>query len=86
MRDFFEFDGLLGRGSLRLGVAVSDLQPQLAEYFAVKDGVLVTSVTSDSTAAKAGVKAGDVITSLNGATVSSPADLRQRAVAAEERR
>ena len=55
-------------------------------YLAVKDGVLVTSVTSGSTAAKAGVKAGDVITSLNGATVSSPADLRQRAAPPEERR
>ena len=79
MHDFFEFNGLLGRGNSRLGVAVADLEPQLAEYFAVNEGVLVTSVTSGSTAAQAGVKAGDVITSLNGATVSSPADLRQRA-------
>ena len=78
-RGFFDFDELLGRGSTRLGVTVSDLQPQLADYFGVKDGVLVTSVTSDSAAAKAGVKAGDVITTLNGATVTSPADLRQRA-------
>ena len=77
-RDFFEFGELIGRGSTRLGLTVSDLQPQLADYFGVKDGVLVTSVTSDSLAAKAGVKAGDVITTLNGANVTSPSELRQR--------
>jgi S1-C subfamily serine protease len=55
------------------------MQPQLAEYFGVKDGVLVTSVTTDSPASKAGVKAGDVITTLNGSNVSSPSDLRSRA-------
>jgi S1-C subfamily serine protease len=81
MRYFdFDVDGLLGRGSARLGVTVTDLQPQLAEYFGVKDGVLVNAVTADSTAAKAGVKAGDVITALNGSSVTSPADLRQRAL------
>jgi serine protease Do len=79
MRGYFEFDELFGRGSGRLGVTVTDLQPQLAEYFGVHDGVLVNSVTADSAAAKAGVKAGDVITTLNGAAVTSPADLRQRA-------
>ena len=78
-RGYFDFDELIGRGSGRLGVSVSDLQPQLADYFGVKDGVLVTSVTSDSPASKAGVKAGDVITTLNGSSVSSPSDLRTRA-------
>jgi serine protease Do len=78
-RGFFDFDELIGRGSGRLGVSVSDLQPQLADYFGVKDGVLVTSVTSDSPASKAGLKAGDVITTLNGSSVSSPSDLRTRA-------
>ena len=77
--DFDDFDELIGRGSGRLGVSVSDLQPQLADYFGVTDGVLVTSVTSDSPASKAGVKAGDVITTLNGSSVSSPSDLRTRA-------
>lgn len=78
-RGYFDFDELIGRGSGRLGVSVSDLQPQLADYFGVKDGVLVTSVTSDSPASKAGLKAGDVITTLNGSSVSSPSDLRTRA-------
>jgi serine protease Do len=68
---------LLG-GGRRLGVSVDALSPQLAEYFGTKEGVLVTTVQGDSTAAKAGVKAGDVITSLNGAAVDDPADLRRR--------
>jgi serine protease Do len=79
LKDFPELEPFFGRGSARLGVTVSDLQPQLAEYFGVKDGVLVTSVTSDSAASKAGVKAGDVITTLNGSAVTSPSDLRQHA-------
>jgi C-terminal processing protease CtpA/Prc len=41
--------------------------------------VLVTTVRENSNASKAGVKAGDVITSLNGGTVTSAADLRRRA-------
>jgi serine protease Do len=51
----------------RLGVTVESLSPQLADYFGVKDGgALVSSVTKDSAAEKAGLKAGDVITSVNG--------------------
>lgn len=61
----------------RLGVSVLGLTPQLAAYFGVKDGVLVTSVDADSPAAKAGVKAGDVITAFNGARVAGPDDLRR---------
>ena len=75
---FFEFDDLLGRSSSRLGITIDDLTSQLADYFGTKDGVLVTSVTAGSAAAKAGLKAGDVITSLNGSDVSSPSDLRRR--------
>jgi serine protease Do len=72
------FDDLVGRGNSRLGITVGDLSPQLAEYFGTKDGVLVTSVYKDSVAAKAGLKAGDVITTFNGAEVTSPSDLRRR--------
>ena len=59
----------------RLGITVDELSEQLAGYFGTKDGVLVTSVNNDSAAAKAGLKAGDVITALDGGTVDSPADL-----------
>ncbi len=69
---------LLG-GAGQLGIAVDELSPQLSEYFGVKEGVLVTTVRENSNAGKAGVKAGDVITSLNGGTVASAADLRRRA-------
>jgi serine protease Do len=65
-----DFDAVIPRLSNprgRLGVRLDDLTPQLDEYFGAKDGgVLVTSVTEGSPAAKAGLKAGDVITSVNG--------------------
>jgi S1-C subfamily serine protease len=74
----FRFDGVPGttapRG--RLGVQVDTLSDQLAEHFGVKGGgVLVSSVTADSPAAKAGVKAGDVITSVNGTAVRDAGEL-----------
>lgn len=59
----------------RLGVSVEVLTSQLAEYFGAKDGVLVASVAADSPASRAGLKAGDVIVSVNGQTVASTADL-----------
>ena len=58
-----------------LGITLSPLSDQLASYFGVKQGVLVSSVTTDSPAAKAGIKAGDVITAVNGQSVSSSADV-----------
>lgn len=47
----------------RLGIGAESLTDQLAEFFGVKDGkgVLVASVNENSPAAKAGLKAGDVI-------------------------
>lgn len=72
------FENFVWRAGNTLGVEVSDVSPQLAEYFGAKDGVLVTAVTERSAAAKAGVKAGDVITSINGATVDSASELRRR--------
>jgi len=49
----------------------------LREYFGVKDGVLVRSVRNDTPAAKAGLKAGDVITAINGRHVGNPSDLAE---------
>jgi serine protease Do len=72
------FDALVG-ASGQLGISVDELSPQLSEYFGTKGGVLVTTVRDNSNASKAGAKAGDVITSLNGGTVTSAADLRRRA-------
>ena len=62
-------------GSGRLGVMVENLPAQLAAYFGVKDGVLVTEVTEGSAAAKAGLKAGDVITAVNDTAVKDGAEL-----------
>ena len=62
-----------GRG--RLGVNVQELAPELAAYFGVKDGLLVNGVQADTPAARAGIKAGDVIGSVNGKAVASPDEL-----------
>jgi S1-C subfamily serine protease len=59
-------------------MTVGDLSDQLAGYFGVKDGVLVTSVADNSAAAKAGIKAGDVVTSFNGTDVTQPSALRRQ--------
>jgi len=58
-----------------MGITLQNLTPQLADYFGVKDGVLVASVQDDSPAAKAGVKAGDVITALDGTSVTNQGDV-----------
>jgi serine protease Do len=72
----FDFGGQIRTG--RLGITGQDLSPQLAEYFGVKEGVLVASVTPDSAAAKAGLKAGDVITTIDGEAVARVSDVRRR--------
>jgi len=69
---------LFGWSGNQLGVTVTDLSDQLGEYFGTKNGVLVSSVTEASAAQKAGVKAGDVIVSVNGQTVEDAGDLRRR--------
>ena len=58
-------------GAGRLGVSVQELSPQLRDYFGTKDGVLVATVNPDTPASRAGIKAGDVITSVNGKSIDS---------------
>jgi serine protease Do len=87
-RDFnFEFDGDGGvftrLSQRRLGVTVTPLSAQLATYFGVKQGVLVSEVTAGSAAEKAGLKAGDVITMVRGQSVSEPEDVVRELGAAE---
>jgi serine protease Do len=67
------FEELLTRSSRRrLGVSVDSMDDQLAEYFGASEGgALVTSVEPGSAAEKAGLKAGDVITSIDGQRVRS---------------
>ncbi len=63
--------------SRRIGVSTMELTKQLADYFGITGGkgVLVTSVSDDGPAAKAGVRAGDVITAIDGEAVDSPGDV-----------
>jgi serine protease Do len=64
----------------RLGVMVQDLNQALAESFGLSrpDGALVSNVDPDSPAAAAGLKAGDVITQVNGAPIERAGDLSNR--------
>lgn len=66
-----------GASARQIGVSISSLSPQLAEYFGVADGkgLLVRDVRPDSPAAKAGIKAGDVIVEIDGKKMAEGADL-----------
>jgi serine protease Do len=57
----------------RLGISAESLTDQLAQFFGVADGkgVLVASVSDNSSAAKAGIKAGDVIIAVGDQRVDS---------------
>jgi serine protease Do len=61
--------------SSMLGIEAEGLDGQLAQYFGVKEGVLVRSVSKDSPAEKAGLKAGDVILKADGDDITSPREL-----------
>jgi serine protease Do len=50
-------------------------QPQFADFFGVKDGVLVKAVNRNSPAEKAGIKAGDVIVKVDDTHVSTSRDI-----------
>jgi serine protease Do len=58
------------------GIRVERLTDQLRDFFGVYSsaGVLVTSVDPGSAADKAGLKAGDVITSIDGKSIRTPND------------
>jgi serine protease Do len=61
-----------------IGISAMDVSGQLGAYFNVPDGegVLVTEVKENSPAAKGGLKAGDVITKINGKRVHDLGELR----------
>lgn len=71
--------GKVSRGFM--GVSIQNLTPALAKQFGVPAGTrgaLVGDVTAGSPAEKAGLKAGDVVTEVNGNRVTDNADLRVR--------
>jgi serine protease Do len=78
-RDFsFDFEGpilSIPMQRSRLGVMLMPLDSQLADYFGASNGVLVSSVTPDSPAARGGLKAGDVIIAANGKPIENSNDL-----------
>jgi Do/DeqQ family serine protease len=68
--------GKVERGTL--GVDVQNLNTRVAAALGIKatSGALVTNVLPDSPAAKAGLKPGDLVTRVNGKTVTDAQDLR----------
>jgi C-terminal processing protease CtpA/Prc len=76
-----EWNGnLLMGGQPRLGIDAEDLNGQLGTFFGAPDGegILVREVNPGSPAEKAGLKAGDVITSFNGERIRTLGDLREK--------
>jgi serine protease Do/serine protease DegQ len=74
-------DQLVEFGEVRrglLGVNIVDLTPDVAASLGVEGtkGALVSQVVEGSSAEKAGIRAGDVITSVNGKAITSGLDLR----------
>jgi S1-C subfamily serine protease len=69
-------DGVRGSRGF-LGVMTQSLSDDLGEYFGVKDGkgALVSEVVEKSPADKLGLRAGDVITRVDGNKIDSPSDL-----------
>ena len=63
-----------------LGIDAENLKGDFGNYFGAPDGegVLVRGVFSNSAAAKAGLKVGDVITSLNGDRIRNASELREK--------
>jgi serine protease Do len=70
-------EGFFFGSNRQIGVSVSSLTKQLGEYFGVPDGrgLLVNNVRENSPAAKAGLKAGDIIVEADGKEVKNNADL-----------
>ncbi len=68
------FSGLPGN-TPRVGFEGEPLSPQLAEFFGVRQGVLVRTVDPRTPAEKAGLKAGDVVVRVNGTPVTSPREI-----------
>jgi len=74
-------DQLVAYGAVRrglLGVSIAQLTPEIANDYQLDSatGALVTAVSSDSAAERAGLQIGDVIVSVNGQAIGDPVALR----------
>jgi len=69
-------NGKVERG--QLGIEIQDIRPALVKAFNLPDGqgALISGVVTSSPADLAGIKEGDVITRVNGATVSNSSNLK----------
>jgi serine protease Do len=70
--------GKVHRG--QLGIGIQPMTPELAQQFGLNEtrGVLVNSVAENGSAAKAGIRRGDVIVTFNGKPVSDGNTLRNQ--------
>jgi serine protease Do len=59
----------------RIGITVTALTKQLSEHFGVSSGVMISEVRADSPAAKAGLKAGDIVVEVDGKEVKTDGDI-----------
>ncbi len=68
--------GKVERG--QLGIEIQDIRPSLVKAFNLPNGqgALISGVVSSSPADKAGIREGDVITRVNGATVTNSSNLK----------
>lgn len=64
----------------QIGVHIQDMKPDIAVALDLKgqSGAIISEVIEDSPAAKAGLKAGDVIVSVDGKRIDGSSDLRNR--------
>ncbi len=65
-------------GLPRVGLRVQEIGDQLRNYFGAPSGVLVTAVEDGTPAKTAGLRAGDVVTHVNGNAVTTTSELRRR--------
>jgi serine protease Do len=62
-------------GRIRLGISSKDITTDLADYYSLPVGIYIVEVSSGSAAAKAGIKAGDVIIGVDGKDIRTSAEL-----------
>lgn len=62
-------------GGRQIGISVYPVTKQLGERFGVESGVMINDVRTDSPAAKAGLRAGDIVVEVDGKAVKNNLDL-----------
>lgn len=70
----YPFPGFPANAPL-VGFEGEPVYSQLAQFFGVKEGVLVREVHASTPAERAGLKAGDVVVKVNGTPVTSPREI-----------